>query len=166
VLSLIVTDVCATGAQPTEPERASKPASASQSGAKVTPSTSTTSRSSRAIDESQYVKASELSVRPSPIGEIRVPSPDKATAKGIVATKVTLFVDEKGTVAKIAFDDPALARPFREAIHGSFEKARFKPGRIGERPVKARMRIEVTFEPRSPDPAPGGSTAMRAAAKK
>lgn len=105
-------------------------------------------RGSSTFNEAQYATASQLSVRPSPLGEIRVPSPDKATAREVVTTKVTLFIDANGSVAKVAFDDAALSRPFRDAVQSAFGKAHFKPGQINGRPVKARMRIEVTFEPR------------------
>lgn len=141
-----------------------KPADALQSGAKPAASKATASRSSRTFNEGLYAKASELSARPSPIGDISVLSPDKAVARGIVTTKVTLFIDEKGTVAKIAFDDPALAQPFRDSVQSAFAKARFKPGRKGDRAVKARMRIEVTFEPRPanpPDTSASRATAQR-----
>ena len=141
-----------------------KPADVLQSSAKPAASTATASRSSRTFNEAQYAKASELSVRPSPIGEINVPSPDKAVANGIVTTKVTLFIDEKGAVAKIAFDDPTLAQPFRDSVQSAFAKARFKPGRKGDRAVKARMRIEVMFEPRPvnpPDTSANRATAQR-----
>jgi len=141
-----------------------KPADVSPSSARAAASTAIASRPSRTFNEAQYAKASELSVRPSPIGDINVPSPDKAVAKGIVATKVTLFINEKGAVVKIAFDDPALAQPFRDAVQSAFAKAHFKPGRKGDRPVKARMRIEVTFEPRPANPP--GTSASRATAQR
>jgi hypothetical protein len=85
-------------------------------------------------------------------------------AKGIVTTKVTLFIDEKGAVAKIAFDDPALAQPFRDSVQSAFAKARFKPGRKGDRAVKARMRIEVMFEPKPANPS--DTSASRATAQR
>jgi len=141
-----------------------KTADVLQSSAKPAASTATASRSSRKFNEAQYAKASELSVRPSPVGNINVPSPDKAVPNGIVTTKITLFIDEKGAVTKIAFDDAALAQPFRDSVQSAFTKARFKPGRKGDRAVKARMRIEVTFEPKPANPpntGASGATAQR-----
>lgn len=138
-----------------------KTSNVTQPDANTASSTAAALRSSRSFNEAPYKKASELSVRPSPIDDIRVPSPDKAPATGIVTTKVTLFVDEKGKVAHIGFDEAALAQPFRDAVRTAFAKARFKPGRIGDKPVKSRMRIEVTFEPNKPTNSAGGSVDSR-----
>ena len=119
------------------------------------------SQSSGPFAEAHYAKAGALSVRPSPIGEISVPSPDRAAVQGVVTTKLTLFIDENGTVAKLTFDDPKLSRPFREAAQSAFAKARFNPGRIGDRPVKSRMRIELTFVPKWEDDISGAGAQTR-----
>ena len=140
-------------------ETATKNADPSRPTAKSAASNRGTPLSSAKFNENQYAKVGELTVRPSPISEINVPSPSNTVTKGVVTTKVTLFVDEKGAVTKIAFDDGALAQPFRDAVQNAFGKARFKPGRIGDRPVKARMRIEVTFEPKPEDAKTGVSRA-------
>ena len=118
-------------------------------------------RTTTASTETQYIKASQLSVRPSPIGEIRVPSPENAVAPRVVTIKVTLFVDERGSVAKIAFEEPAPAEPFRDAVQKAFAKARFHPGKVGKRAVKSQMRIEVTFDPKVNQPNTGMAVGSR-----
>ena len=97
-------------------------------------------------EEPRYAGPGELSVRPSPVGEIRVPYPESVEHSGIVTTMLTLFIDEGGAVVSVQSDDSELLPQFQEAARNGFFQARFHPGSIAERPVKSRMRVEVTFE--------------------
>ena len=102
------------------------------------------------FDEPQYASSGTLSVRPMPMGEISVPYPDDTNNRGISKTSLTLFIDEDGTVARVRIDDSELPRQFEEAAKNAFAKARFHPGQMGDRPVKSRMRVEVTFDGSEP----------------
>jgi Gram-negative bacterial TonB protein C-terminal len=101
-------------------------------------------------DDAQYASPETLSVRPMPMGEINVPYPDDTGDRGISKTSLTLFIDEDGTVVRVRIDDSELPPQFQEAAKNAFAKARFHPGQMGDRPVKSRMRVEVTFESRAP----------------
>jgi Gram-negative bacterial TonB protein C-terminal len=102
------------------------------------------------FDEAQYTSSGRLSVRPFAMDEISVPSPEGIDYRGVVKALLTLFIDEDGTVVRTKIDDADLPPQFQEAAKKAFEQVRFHPGEIDDRPVKARMRIEVTFESGTP----------------
>jgi TonB family protein len=103
-----------------------------------------------AFDEAQYTPSGRLSLRPFAVDEISVPSPEGIDYRGVVKALLTLFIDEDGTVVRTKIDDSDLPPQFQEAARKAFEQVRFHPGEIDDRPVKARMRIEVTFESGTP----------------
>jgi TonB family protein len=103
-----------------------------------------------AFDEAQYTPSGRLSVRPFAVDEISVPYPEGVDRRGVSKALLTLFIDEDGTVVRVKIDDSDLPPQFQEAAKKAFEQARFHPGQIDDRPVKVRMRIEVTFESGTP----------------
>jgi TonB family protein len=103
-----------------------------------------------AFDEAQYMPSGRLSVRPFAVDEISVPYPEGIDYRGVAKALLTLFIDEDGTVVRTKIDDSDLPPQFQEAAKKAFEQVRFHPGEIDDRPVKARMRIEVTFEGGTP----------------
>src|SRR5207248_52724 len=99
-----------------------------------------------AFEETRYVGSGQLTVRPSPAEEIRLPSPIIASNREAVTAILLIFIDEQGTVDSVKVDNLGVPQPFREAAESAFAKAHFHPGMVGDRPVKSRMRVEVTFE--------------------
>ena len=106
------------------------------------------------FDEAEYMPSARLSVRPSAVDEISVPYPDGVDHRGVSKAILTLFIDEEGAVVRVKIDKSDLPPQLQEAATNTFAQARFHPGRIDDRPVKSRMRIEVTFDS---DAASGGT---------
>ncbi|MEP6657960.1 MAG: energy transducer TonB [Betaproteobacteria bacterium] len=98
------------------------------------------------FNEDEYLPASHLSVRPRAVERISVPYPPDVDRTGVSSAKLTLFIDEEGTVVKLKVDDSDLPPQFQETANHAFARARFNPGRIDDRAVKSRMRIEVMFD--------------------
>jgi TonB family protein len=98
-----------------------------------------------AFDEAAYLPGSRLTQRPKPLAQVVVPYPKQASESRLMVARILVFIDEDGSVAKVV-SRSHLPPEFEEAARNTFEKARFRPGEIDGRPVKARMLIEVTFD--------------------
>ena len=101
-----------------------------------------------------YVDASLLSTRPRPEGEIAIPEPEVGTYRGAFKAVLVVFIDETGNVAHVEVDRSDLPAEFEASAREAFARARFRPGMIGERPVRSRLRIEVGFDSGVPAPEP------------
>ena len=97
-----------------------------------------------AFDESAYLPARQLTVRPTAAQRISVPYPRDAT-QGVRKAVLAIFIDEDGRVAKVRVDD-ALPPAFERAAVDAFASARFHPGRVGNIAVKSRMLVQVEFD--------------------
>lgn len=97
-------------------------------------------------DLSAYRPASELSVRPVPIGNIAVPYPPAEPAREVATLRMTLYIDAEGVVERADPDPSDLPPSFADAAREAFLQGRFLAGRIDGRPVPTRMRIEVAFD--------------------
>lgn len=102
-----------------------------------------------------YLPRGELTVAPKLLTHADVPFPDEVS--GIVDLKVrlTLFIDERGTVQRVRLDTPNVPPPFERAVQETFGAARFAPGELDHVPVRSQVRLEVQFE--APRMASGGS---------
>jgi hypothetical protein len=98
------------------------------------------------FDEAQFHAAGELETRPQPLSPIAVPYPKDAQQGGAWSALLAIFIDEDGTVVRVNVLSAKLPLPFEDAAVTTFGSARFRPGRIGDKPVKSRMVIEVFFE--------------------
>ena len=98
------------------------------------------------FNEDEYIPVARLAVRPRAMGRISVPYPPDVDRTGVSSAKLTLFIDEEGTVVKLKVDDSDLPPQFQETANNAFAQARFKPGRTDDHAVKSRMRIEVMFD--------------------
>lgn len=103
---------------------------------------------SREIDESAYLPLSRVTLRPSPMAPIAVPYPAGVSAAASTAAKVVVYIDEDGTVAKVALAKDQPASAFALAAKSSFESARYHPALLDGTPVKVRLVVMVTFEDR------------------
>jgi hypothetical protein len=104
------------------------------------------------FDESAYLPISRLTLRPSPVTPVAVPYPLGVAAVASRTEKVVVFIDEDGTVAKVAFAGDQAPSPFASAAKKTFENVRFTPALVDGTPVKARIVIVVTFEDRAAKP--------------
>jgi hypothetical protein len=98
------------------------------------------------FDEAQYRSAAELTTRPQPLSPIAVPYPKDMQQGGAWSALLAIFIDENGAVIRVNVLSAKLPLPFEDAAVKTFGSTRFHPGRIGEKPVKSRMVIEVFFE--------------------
>jgi hypothetical protein len=103
---------------------------------------------SREIDESAYLPLSRVTLRPSPMAPIAVPYPAGVSTAASTAAKVVVYIDEDGTVARVALAKDQPASAFALAAKSSFEKARYHPALLDGTPVKVRLIVMVTFEDR------------------
>ena len=99
-----------------------------------------------AARDADYVDASLLSTRPRPEGEIAIPEPEVGTYRGTFKAVLVVFIDETGHVARVEVDRSDLPAEFELSAREAFARARFRPGLIGARPVRSRLRIEVGFD--------------------
>lgn len=100
----------------------------------------------RRFDESAYLPISRVTLRPSPVTPIAVPYPPGFAAAASRNEKLIVFIDEDGSVAKVAFAGDRLPSPFAIAAKKTFENVRYRPALVGDTPVKARVVVVVTFE--------------------
>lgn len=98
-------------------------------------------------DGAEYLPRSALSVVPQPLGEVLLTYPPGAPP-GRHRGELTLFIDEQGSVQRVRIDSGEAELPavFQAAARQAFLAARFTPGELQGRAVKARMRIAVEFE--------------------
>lgn len=97
------------------------------------------------FDESAYYRASQLTVRPSAAEYIAVPYPKEAAQGGTLRITLAIFIDEDGNVVRTEVRGQRLPAVFEDAALTEFGRARFNPGRIGDKAVKSRMLVEVEF---------------------
>ena len=98
------------------------------------------------FDEAQYRSAAELTTRPQPLSPIAVPYPKDVQQDGAWSALLAILIDEDGAVVRVNVLSAKLPFPFEDAAVKTFGSSRFRPGRIGEKPVKSRMVVEVFFE--------------------
>jgi hypothetical protein len=103
-----------------------------------------------APDEEAYAEPGMLTARPTPIDDISISAPEVAGRSGAFKASMVLFIDSAGTVMRISFDDSSLPPDLEAAARTAFALARFRPGMIGHRPVKSKLRVEVAFETDTP----------------
>jgi len=110
-----------------------------------------TSSPQQISDLGDYLPRPLLSVSPTPISAVVLAAPPGE----LIATRQTgtlsLFIDEKGQVQRVETNESELAPVLEKSARAAFMSARFLPGQVDGRPVKSRLRIEVSFEPTSPE---------------
>lgn len=94
-----------------------------------------------------YLPRSALTQVPRVRSEVLLEYPPGAPA-GRFRAKVTLFVDEAGTVRRMRFETPDAEFPpvFQEEVRQRFGAATISPGEVDGRPVKAQHVIVVDFD--------------------
>lgn len=109
-----------------------------------------------------YARRDLLDRGPQALGVIQIAYPQGVEPGHVHTGRLTLFIDETGTVRKVLVqragrsDDPhgaeALPPPFVEAAREAFMQAHFAPGERQGMAVKSRIDIEVSFDGREADP--------------
>jgi TonB family protein len=108
-----------------------------------------------------YLSRDAVDLGPQPVGLIQIPYPEgvqPATESALQAGQVhtgrlTLYIDENGSVRRVQVHGDELPAPFQEAARNAFLQARFVPGQRMGQPVKVRIDIEVSFDDRDLAPA-------------
>ena len=114
------------------------------------PSRRSASPGQPASEEEVFAEPGMLTARPTPIDDISISAPEVAGRSGAFKASMVLFIDASGTVMGISFDDSSLPPDLEAAARTAFALARFRPGMIGHRPVKSKLRVEVAFETDTP----------------
>jgi protein TonB len=107
----------------------------------------TASAMRRPADE-DYLPRSALTVAPRSLAAVLVDYPYFDGESDQYTGEFDLFIDDNGGVVRVANATPALPGILAMAVREAFLAARFSPGEIEGRPVRSRMRIEVTFDSR------------------
>lgn len=125
------------------------------------PSSSSASTSDPGLDatdrpglELEYLPRPLLSVAPRPLASIDIPFPAEGLVAVSLATELSLFIDETGVVRHVRVDGAALPPALEEAARTSFLNARFAPGEVDGTPVRALIRVAVSFDAEAMPPGP------------
>jgi len=98
------------------------------------------------LPEARYFLVGELTEKPFVVQDI---SPDMVIVLPdmfLPPAIVQLLISERGEVDKVVMEDDELPEEAQRFVMEAFSKVKFRPGRVGELPVKSRLSIEVTFE--------------------
>lgn len=96
--------------------------------------------------EAEYLDARWLTQRPTPIGEVVIPTPESSASSGSFRATLVLSISDDGTVMKIDVSDSTLPLELEACARKAFATARFLPGRIGTHAVRSKLRVEVGFD--------------------
>jgi hypothetical protein len=113
------------------------------------------------FDESDYQPLSALTNPPTAAEQVEISYPYDPYRLGLLVAALTLFIDEDGVVVKVRAEEPHAPSNYERAAMEGFSKARFHPGRIGDRPVKARIVIRVAFESGGAGPSTSGGIRVK-----
>ncbi|QJW83521.1 hypothetical protein HK414_03240 [Ramlibacter terrae] len=69
---------------------------------------------------------------------VQVPFPDMVGGFVDLKVRITLFIDEQGTVRRVRIDSPDVPPLFEQTIRDTFAQARFKPGELRTPPSGRR----------------------------
>ncbi|MCI1190469.1 hypothetical protein MOJ79_01270 [Calidifontimicrobium sp. SYSU G02091] len=95
-----------------------------------------------------FVPRPLLTVPPRPQGDVVLDYPAAGPAFGRFTGVIALYIDEHGVVRHVQAEDDALPPALMQAAREAFVNLRFEPGRLDERVVRSRIRVEVLFESR------------------
>jgi periplasmic protein TonB len=103
--------------------------------------------------EAPYYPRAELDVGPLTVGPVLIAYPEDVDLEGPHIGRLSLFIDETGTVRKVEVlpTEPPLPQSMQDAARLAFLQAQFSPGQRQGAIVRSRIDIEVTFDDRPPD---------------
>jgi len=94
----------------------------------------------------RYFTSDELDRRPEILAEVPLVYPVELPTirRGHIA--MALLIDETGRVDRVIVESADAPGELQALASSAFSNARFKPGQRGNRAVKSRLKVEVTFE--------------------
>ena len=92
-----------------------------------------------------YLPRSALTVPPAARSSIVVPYPPFDGDAGRYAARLSVYIDENGSVRRVHVDTEDLPEPLKLAVRDAFMSSDFLPGELNGRAVRSRMKIEVIF---------------------
>lgn len=95
--------------------------------------------------EQMYLERSMLSVAPRALDPVVIDFPDFAGVAEHYVGEFEIYIDDTGGVVRVASNTSDLPQILHHAVQAAFLPARFAPGEVNGRPVRSRIRIEVTF---------------------
>jgi protein TonB len=96
-----------------------------------------------------YYSARDLDTYPRPVAPLDL---DRVAADAGTSIRLSLLIDEGGSVNEIKLVEPAAQGPLQEAVRGVLAATRFIPGRKDGRAVKSRVLLDVTVGPGRREP--------------
>ena len=99
-----------------------------------------------------YLQARDLDVPPQVIIDVPVDPPELRRYPEGGQLVLELWIDELGRVVRTEAESGNLPAAFIDSARGSFAKSTFSPGLKDGRPVKSRLKVEVTYAGLPPDP--------------
>jgi hypothetical protein len=99
--------------------------------------------------DGRYWPRADLAVAPLALAPVVLAYPDDGPALGSYTEVLALYIDETGTVRDMRFEGDVLPPALQRAARDAFGAANFTPGQIDGQAVRAKIRVEVTFESRS-----------------
>jgi len=97
-----------------------------------------------------YLPRSALTVPPVIRSSVAVPYPMFEADIGHYVARLSVFIDETGSVRRVDVETEDLPDPLKVAARDAFVNAEFTPGELEGRAVRSRLRIEVSFDGRGP----------------
>jgi hypothetical protein len=98
--------------------------------------------------EAEYLPRSALSVPPRTQAPVQIDYPYFDGEADHYTGEFDLFINDTGGVVRVTVATPDLPGILGNAVREAFLPSRFSPGEVDGRPVRSRVRIEVTFDSR------------------
>lgn len=95
-----------------------------------------------------YFGREDLDQGPKALTRVQIAYPPGVPDTELQAGRLTLFIDEHGSVRRILVLDQSLPPPFQEAARNAFLQTRFAPAERAGRIVRSRIDVEVVFDAR------------------
>lgn len=96
-----------------------------------------------------YFGREDLDQGPKALSRVQIAYPPGVPDNELQAGRLTLFIDEHGSVRRILVLDQSLPPPFQEAARNAFLQTRFAPAERAGRIVRSRIDVEVVFDARA-----------------
>jgi hypothetical protein len=95
----------------------------------------------------RYFRPSEISDPPYPLTVAPIDIDDAGVGPNGIVFSVEILIDEAGRVDSIALDSGAVPASVWSKVEREFGKTTYRPGRLMDKPVKSRLRIELSIPP-------------------
>jgi periplasmic protein TonB len=96
--------------------------------------------------DAQYLRRSALTLVPKASAPVVIDFPSFAGEAEHYSGEFDLFIDDEGAVVRVLSASAELPRILANAVRDAFLPVRFSPGEVDGKPVRSRIRIEVSFD--------------------